>query len=58
MGAQLIEMVEGITGRKVVTYQSQVLFDPDLVLEIFVFDEPAGEDEIRAPIASAGPSSW
>ena len=26
---------------------------PGLVLEIFVFDEPAGEDEIRAPTAEA-----
>jgi uncharacterized protein YbcI len=39
MGDGLIGMVEELTGRKVLTYQSQVLFDPDIALEIFVFDD-------------------
>ena len=47
MGAKLIGMVEDVTGRTVVNYQSQVLFDPDLIIEIFVFDRPADEDQVR-----------
>lgn len=41
MTENLTGMVEEITGRKVLTYQSQVLFDPDRVIEIFIFDERA-----------------
>jgi uncharacterized protein YbcI len=52
MGAQLMGTVEEITGRKVVTYQSQVLFDPDLTVELFVFDAPADADA-RAATARA-----
>lgn len=40
MGERLIGTIEQLTERKVVTYQSQVLFDPDTVVEIFVFDKP------------------
>lgn len=32
------EAVERITGRKVLTYQSQILFDPPIAIEIFVLD--------------------
>jgi uncharacterized protein YbcI len=39
MGDALIGVVEELTGRKVLTYQSQVLFDPNIALEIFVFDD-------------------
>ena len=46
MGARLIGMVEDVTGRKVVNYQSQIVFDPDIVVEIFVFDDEAGPDQI------------
>jgi uncharacterized protein YbcI len=35
----LVAKVEALTGRTVVNYQSQVLFDPDVVLEIFFFDD-------------------
>jgi uncharacterized protein YbcI len=38
MAERLVGAVEQLTGRKVVTYQSQVLFDPDTIVEIFVFD--------------------
>jgi uncharacterized protein YbcI len=34
--------VEELTGRKVLTYHSQILFDPVRVFEIFVLDGPAG----------------
>jgi uncharacterized protein YbcI len=48
MTENLTGMIEEITGRKVVNYQSQVLFDPDMIIEIFVFDEPAVEDDTPA----------
>ena len=42
--------IEHLTGRKVLTYQSQVLFDPHIVTELFVFDREArgGSAEIVA----------
>jgi uncharacterized protein YbcI len=42
--------IEHLTGRKVLTYQSQVLFDPDIVAELFVFERAAdaGSREIVA----------
>ena len=43
MTEQLTGMIEDITGRKVLTYQSQVMFDPAVVVEIFVFDGPTPE---------------
>jgi hypothetical protein len=43
MGDVLVSTVETLTGRKVVNYQSQVLFDPHIILEIFFFDG-ASED--------------
>ena len=42
MTRKLTGMIEEVTGRKVLTYQSQILFNPDVVVEIFVFDKPAG----------------
>jgi uncharacterized protein YbcI len=38
MTSRLVDMIEGLTERKVLTYQSQIMFDPDVVVEIFVFD--------------------
>jgi uncharacterized protein YbcI len=40
MAEPLTRIVEEITGGNVVNFQSQVMFDPDLVVEIFVFDQP------------------
>jgi uncharacterized protein YbcI len=37
-----VTAVEELTGRKVLTYHSQILFDPTRVFEIFVLDAPAG----------------
>ncbi len=34
---EITGIVEEITGRKVATYHSQIVFDPDLLFEIFVF---------------------
>jgi uncharacterized protein YbcI len=47
MGERLIGTVEQLTERKVVTYQSQVLFDPHTIIEIFLFAEPFGRSTIE-----------
>ena len=39
--------IELLTGRKVVNYQSQILFDPHIVMEIFFFDDSADEAQAR-----------
>lgn len=53
----LTSLVERLTGRRVVNYQSQVLFDPDLTIEIFVFeDRQVGNDEGDPAAPDAGPS--
>jgi uncharacterized protein YbcI len=36
----LTSRVEQTTGRRVVNYQSQIMFDPDVIVEMFVFDQP------------------
>jgi uncharacterized protein YbcI len=41
MTEKLTGLVEDLTGRKVVNYQSQVMFDPDRIIEMFVFDRQA-----------------
>lgn len=44
--------IEHLTGRKVLTYQSQVLFEPDIVAELFVF-ESAADAGAREIVATA-----
>jgi uncharacterized protein YbcI len=39
MGGRLTAMIEELTGRHVINYQSQVMFEPDVILQVFVFDE-------------------
>ena len=48
MTAHLCGMVEELTGRKVLGYQSQFVFEPEVVIEIFFFDRPAAETETDA----------
>jgi uncharacterized protein YbcI len=49
MTQKLTGRIEELTGRKVLTYQSQILFDPDMVAELFVFEKTdAGSEEIVA----------
>ena len=48
MTERVTKMVEELTGRKVLTYQSQIMFDPDVVVEIFVFDDRLPEEGIEA----------
>ena len=43
MGEVLVSKVETLTGRRVTNYQSQILFDPHIVMEISFFD-PADTD--------------
>jgi uncharacterized protein YbcI len=59
MAEVLTRMVERVTGRRVVTYQSQVLFDPNLTIEIFVFDDGAtpGRGESDDLIGAGNPES-
>ena len=47
MGDVLVAKVEALTGRKVVTYQSQILFDPHIVMEMFFFDDQAGTPDFE-----------
>ena len=48
IGDRLVGTIEQLTERKVLTYQSQVLFDPFVVIEIFVFDQPHDSSAIEA----------
>jgi uncharacterized protein YbcI len=45
MAAPLTYMVEQLTGRRVINYQSQIMFDPNMSVEMFVFDKQAGPRE-------------
>lgn len=45
-------MVEAVTARKVLTYQSQIMFNPDVVIEIFVFDRELDGEFVSAEITS------
>jgi uncharacterized protein YbcI len=50
MTARLTGMVERLTGRTVLTYQSQILFNPDRVIEMFVFDGRITEELVEAVV--------
>jgi uncharacterized protein YbcI len=47
MGDRLIGIVERATGRKVATYQSQVLFWPFTSIEVFLFADGDGDAILR-----------
>ena len=52
MGERYKEMIEELTGRKVVAFLSQAHLDPDITLEVFFVDEPLdgfGAAELVAP---------
>ena len=44
MRTHFVGAVERITGRRVLAYQSQVVFDPDYVVEFFVLGDPDSAD--------------
>lgn len=48
MTERLTDRVEEVTGRRVLTYQSQVMFDPDVIVELFVLDSDGPSDAIEA----------
>ncbi len=50
MTERLVGTMEELTGRTIVTYQSQTLFDPDIVIEIFFFDESATAEQLKDTI--------
>lgn len=51
---ELIRHVEDVLGQRVVSYHSQVLFDPDRLVEIFVLDSSdAGSAPDREPPSPA-----
>lgn len=45
---ELIRRVEDVLNRKVISYHSQVLFEPDRLVEMFVLD-PSGQPAVGAP---------
>ena len=48
MTGRLTGMIEKLTDRKVLTYQSQILFEPDVVVEMFLFDSEGGSGTVEA----------
>ena len=48
MSGRLSEMIEELTGRNVVSYQSQIMFAPNRVVEMFVFDDQPPAELIKA----------
>jgi uncharacterized protein YbcI len=50
MTTTFVDMVESATRRKVLTYQSQIMFDPDVVIEMFVFDRELGGGFVSAEV--------
>ncbi len=44
MAQRLRGTIEQLTDRQVVNYQSQVLFDPDALIQIFIFDQPLAKE--------------
>ena len=49
MTEHLTGLVERTTGRAVVNYQSQIMFDPDIIVEMFFFADPR-QDGIEATV--------
>lgn len=48
MTGKLTDMIEELTGRKVLGYQSQILFEPEAVVEMFFFDRTVPGPAISA----------
>jgi uncharacterized protein YbcI len=47
MTGPMTGLIEGLTGRKVINYQSQVVFDPDISVEFFFFDDVIDQDLLK-----------
>lgn len=50
MCERLSDLIEELTGRKVISYQSQIMFSPGRVVEMFVFDDTASAESIKATV--------
>jgi uncharacterized protein YbcI len=48
MNEILSDKIAKLTGRNVIAFNSQILFDPDISIEIFVFDDRGTEESIDA----------
>jgi uncharacterized protein YbcI len=51
---EFAEQVRTLTGRDVLACHSQIVFDPDILFEIFILDEPAGAGSSDADVTAAG----
>ena len=47
MTGRMTGLIEELTGRKVINYQSQILFDPDISVELFFFDDLIEQDLLK-----------
>jgi uncharacterized protein YbcI len=47
VGDELVAKIEALTGRKVVNYQSQILFEPHIVMEVFFFADDVNVNSPR-----------
>ena len=52
MGDDLVAKIEVLTQRKVVNYQSQILFEPHIVMEVFFFADSADGAQRIDPAAA------
>lgn len=52
MGDDLVAKIELLTQRKVVNYQSQILFEPHIVMEVFFFADSADGAQRIEPSAA------
>jgi len=57
MTSRIVGMVEEMTDRRVLTYQSQVMFDPDVIVELFVFDRATDGGFVAAEIRAEDESA-
>ena len=55
MGDELVAKVEALTGRNVVNYQSQIMFDPHIVVEMFFFEGAGQPDDAGATASITNP---
>ena len=53
MGSSFIEIVEEATGRTVRAFFSQVAHDPDMAVEVFLFEPPAASSDGRPGVSPA-----
>ena len=51
MNEVLSEKIESLTGKTVIGFNSQILFDPDISIEIFIFDDRGTVESIEATAA-------